>query len=237
MNVVFFISQDRMVPHSLQKKLKHRNIDLQDLEQEASVSILCLKLLNLIGAKAEKSSEAGSSISFVEKMDYADRKLHELCKQHRAFKVDYCDKYVILCGIGSTSGEQKHMISACKIAMELINCELTKEKELNWQGVLHKGAIHTGLVNNGLPKCFVVGDPIEKAHELLKHSTNDRILVSSQFAGALKEIPDCKFQITPTGDKLRIQVSGSVKSELLMITMENDSLETVCILVFNISFV
>ena len=213
---------ERLIPPGLHKKFKHLADDADGREQMQSVCILYFKLhalppaLPLNGAdilsensvnKLQAPSGGGcGGVGVVEKLDFADRKLHEVCRKYKAFKVDFCGAYLVLCGIGSKTGrEERHVVNAAKIATEVLSCDLTKEKDLHWQCAVHKGTVHTVLVNNGLPKCYVVGDPIEKAQVLLSHSQPDRILLSQDFYLNLKLIADNRFQ-TMFNSKFKIQV-------------------------------
>ncbi len=225
--------KDKMVPPSLHRKLRHLPEFHIEQEMSGSVCILCLKLLNPTGASVgnkrgkmeglgnlpirratnhafqkktvDELNESVESISFVDKMEYADRKLQELCKQHKAYKMDYCDTFLVLCGIGSKSVDKKHVLNSCKIALEILTCDLTREMGLNWQGAMHKGCIHTGLVNNGLPRCYIVGDPLEKTQDLLRHSAQNKILISKDFSDSLSEIQNSTYQMLANG-RLYIQV-------------------------------
>ena len=239
--------QDKMVPPSLHRKLRHLPEFHIEQEMSSSVCILCLKLLNPTGAsnvgKVHSNTkqpgkdllngstnhafqDAGDStlndsvesVSFVDKMEYADRKLQELCKQHKAYKMDYCDTFLVLCGIGSKRVDKKHVLNSCKIALEILTCDLTREVGLIWQGALHKGSIHTGLVNNGLPRCYIVGDPLEKTQELLRHSSQNKILISNEFSESLSEIQNSVYQMVDNG-KCYIQVS--LLRLLLQVNMVN----------------
>ena len=206
---------ERLIPPGLHKKFKHLPDDGEGREQMQSVCILYLKLhteqskdANTCGQNITISSSDGNS--FVEKLDFADRNLHEICKKYKAFKIDFCDAYLVLCGIGSKTGrEERHVINAAKMATEILSCDLTKEKDLHWQCVLHKGTVHTVLVNNGLPKCYVVGDPIEKAQVLLSHSQPRKILLSQDYYLNLKLIADNRFQ-TVFNCKFKVQVSTNL---------------------------
>ena len=210
--------EDKLVPPSWQKRVKQLSYSAEGSQEFASVSILCLKLLKLNGAQRndninsdlnqisnesdngayveDASHSSENRTTFVEKMHYADKKLHELCKKYKAFRLDYCDTFMILCGLGSTSAEQKHVLNACKIATDILTSDLTKENELQWQGVLHQGSIHAGLINNGLPRCYIVGDPIDKAMELLKHSEQNKVLVSMEFSARFKGVEQSTFHLS-----------------------------------------
>ncbi len=215
---------ERLVPPGLQKRFKALQSDEAPADQFTSVCILHLKLLPpplrfptaggatdlftaVTTAHALNQAETGNTNAFVEQLDSADRKLVEICRKYKAFKVDFCGAYLILCGIGAKTGrEDKHVITAAKMATEILGWDLTKEKALQWQCALHKGTVHTVLVNNGVPKCHVVGEPIEKTQTLLGYSQPGRILMSQDFYLNLKLIAIHRFQ-TIFNAKLKIQVS------------------------------
>ena len=213
---------ERLIPPGLHKKFRHLADDTDGREQLQSVCILYFKLHALPPALAAGGADIlGENSSaklqvppggVMEKLDFADRKLHEVCRKYRAFKVDFCGAYLVLCGIGTRSGrEERHVVNAAKIATEVLSCDVTKEKDLHWACAVHKGTVHTMLVNNGLPKCYVVGDPIEKAQLLLSHSQPDRILLSQDFYLNLKLIGDNRFQ-TMFNSKVKVQVRNSFLS-------------------------
>ena len=203
---------EKLIPPGLQKKIKNLPEDPDGRKQITSACILYLKLLTLpsggvdISGSTTNMAPSSGEISFVEKLDDADRKLQEVCKKYKAFKVDFCGFYLVLCGIGSKTGrEERHIINAAKIATEIMECDLTKEKDLRWQCALHKGTVHTVLANNVLPKCYVVGDPIEKAYILLGHSQPGKILLSRDFYLNLKLLSDTRFQAV-FNQRLKVQV-------------------------------
>ena len=207
---------ERLIPPGLHKKFRHLPDDGEGREQLQSVCILYLKLhAEPSGESADTCSQNSAKVApssggnnFVEKLDLADRKLHEICKKYKAFKIDFCGAYLVLCGIGSKTGrEERHVVNSAKMATEILSCDLTQEKDsLTWQCVLHKGNVHTILVNNGLPKCYVVGDPIEKAQALLSHSQPGKILLSQDYYLNLKLIADNRFK-TVFNYKFKVQVS------------------------------
>ena len=193
--------------------LKLLTLPSGDENKNASGAFPDVEIQNIPGAKVAPTSGEETGSSFVEKLDYADRKLQEICKKYKAFLVDFCGAYLVFCGIGAKIGrEEKHVVYAARMAGEILDNDWTKERGLQWQCVLHKGTVHTVLVNNGVPKCYVVGDPIEKAQTLMGHSAPGKALLSQDFYLNLKLCSDhTRFQ-TVFNAKVKIQVGVSASS-------------------------